>query len=302
MTFGMQYNASGDPLLGRTLFNQPLQVSAEGVLSKLSYALAYSPAAVSAYGECCILCTIYILCACYPHTLTLTGNGNFSAAVEVVQQKQLCLSYLHHLALQRRVYNPLERGDVVAITNYLDMGLQMAIPLDATAETPPSSEGFLRMAAAWQVNKNLMVKARLGTDALTMGVAVKSWSNPALTVAASVGWNVASRAPVVGLQVHTDNIGALRYERAPPGMRQVGKRLVQRHVASQDDVDAAEGHGVTVCGWGVDEEQTLGTNTDRGHTSHCTLHALCVAQVPLEAQADPGVLGQLPSTVASDYL
>ncbi len=189
--------------------------------------------------------------------------------MEVVQQQQLCLSYLHHLALQRRVYNPLEHGDVVAITNYLDLGLQMAIPLDATPTTPPSSEGFLRMALAWQVNKNAMVKARLGTDVLNMGVAVKSWSNPALTVAASVGWDIARKTPVVGLQVHTDNIGALRYERAPPGMKQVGRRLVQRHVASQDDVDAAEGRGMVV---------------------------------PPEAQADPAVLGQLPSTVAAEYL
>lgn len=175
----------------------------------------------------------------YPaHALLRSGRGNFSAAVEVVQQRQLCLSYLHHLALQRRVYNPLERGDVVAITNYLDMGLQMAIPLDAS-----SDDGFMHMAAAWQVNKNVLVKARLGTDAVNVGVALKSWTVPALTLAASMGWDVVQRKPVVGLQVHTDNIGALRYERAPPGMRQVGRRLVQRHVASQDDIDAADGVG-----------------------------------------------------------
>lgn len=176
--------------------------------------------------------------------------------MEVIQQRQLCLSYLHHLALQRRVYNPLERGDVVAITNYLDMGLQMAIPLDASADR----DGFMRMAAAWQVNKNVLVKAKLGTDALSLGLALKSWTVPAVTVAASVGWDVVQHKPVVGLQVHTDNIGALRYERAPPGTRQVGKRLVQRHVASQDDIDAAQGVG---------------------------------RMVPLEAQADAVVLGQV---------
>lgn len=50
MTFGMQYNACGEPLLGRTLFEQPIQASVDSALSKVSYALAYSPAAVSAYG------------------------------------------------------------------------------------------------------------------------------------------------------------------------------------------------------------------------------------------------------------
>lgn len=196
--------------------------------------------------------------------LFTTGRGNFSAAVEVIQQQQLCLSYLHHLALQRRVYNPLERGDVVAITNYLDMGLQMSIPLDASA-----GAGCMRMAAAWQVNKNVLVKAKLGTDALNVGLALKSWTAPAVTVAWSAGWDVVQRKPVVGLQVHTDNVGSLRYERAPPGMRQVGKRLVQRHVASQDDIDAALGHGRVV---------------------------------PLEQQADAEVLGQQVGAAQVEYL
>lgn len=49
MTFGVQYDAKGTPLLGRSLFDKPVSVATEA-LSKVSYALAYSPAGVTAYG------------------------------------------------------------------------------------------------------------------------------------------------------------------------------------------------------------------------------------------------------------
>lgn len=255
MTLGLQYASGGTPLLSRALFDKPASVASEA-LSKVSYALAYSPAAGSAYGACCAPMTDK------QHIDWLhAGRGNFSAAVEVIQQRQLCLSYLHHLALQRKVYNPLERGDVVAITNYLDMGLQMAIPLDAST----TDGGFMRMAAAWQVNKNVLVKAKLGTDAVSLGLALKSWTVPALTVSASAGWDVMQRKPMLGLHVHTDNMGTLRYERAPPGMRQVGKRLVQRHVASQDDIDAAEGVGRVVPLDAQADDTALGLQGERAN-------------------------------------
>lgn len=52
------------------------------------------------------------------------GRGQFTAAVEVQEQKRLILSFLHHMAVQRLCKNPLEDEEVVGITNYLDIGLQ----------------------------------------------------------------------------------------------------------------------------------------------------------------------------------
>ena len=49
----------------------------------------------------------------------------FTAAVEVQGQKQLVVSFLHHQAVQRLSHNPLEQQDVVGVTNYLDVGLQV---------------------------------------------------------------------------------------------------------------------------------------------------------------------------------
>ena len=53
------------------------------------------------------------------------GKGTFTAAVEVQGQKQLVVSFLHHQAVQRLSHNPLEHQDVVRVTNYLDVGLQV---------------------------------------------------------------------------------------------------------------------------------------------------------------------------------
>ena len=53
------------------------------------------------------------------------GRGQFTAALEVQQQQRLCMSFLHHMAVQRLCKNPFEEKEVVGITNYLDFGLQV---------------------------------------------------------------------------------------------------------------------------------------------------------------------------------
>ena len=53
------------------------------------------------------------------------GRGQFTAALEVQQQRRLCMSFLHHMAVQRLCKNPFEEKEVVGITNYLDFGLQV---------------------------------------------------------------------------------------------------------------------------------------------------------------------------------
>ena len=58
------------------------------------------------------------------------GKGTFTAAVEVQGQKQLVVSFLHHQAVQRLSHNPLEQQDVVGVTNYLDIGLQVCMRLN----------------------------------------------------------------------------------------------------------------------------------------------------------------------------
>ena len=54
------------------------------------------------------------------------GGGTFATVVELREQRELVVSYLHHMAVQRQCHNPLEDAQVVGIANYLDLGLQVS--------------------------------------------------------------------------------------------------------------------------------------------------------------------------------
>lgn len=56
------------------------------------------------------------------------GRGTFTAAVEVQEQRQMVVSFLYHMAVQRNVRNPFESRDAAAIVNYVDVGLQVRTP------------------------------------------------------------------------------------------------------------------------------------------------------------------------------
>ena len=70
------------------------------------------------------------------------GRGQFTAALEVQQQRRLCMSFLHHMAVQRLCNNPFEEKEVVGITNYLDFGLQVH-----TAVSPKYTNQGARLCA-----------------------------------------------------------------------------------------------------------------------------------------------------------
>jgi hypothetical protein len=77
------------------------------------------------------------------------------------------------MAAVRQVFNPLEKDDVIGITNYIDIGIQLHVPLaqaaaaadgkGAAGSSPFSSSSSsddralagLRLAASWQVSSSL---------------------------------------------------------------------------------------------------------------------------------------------------
>lgn len=63
----------------------PIQRAVDACLSRASYGIAYSPGAQSA-----------------------TEHGRFTAALELVEERQLSVAFLYHMALQRNVHNPFE--------------------------------------------------------------------------------------------------------------------------------------------------------------------------------------------------
>ncbi|KAK9833715.1 hypothetical protein WJX74_003604 [Apatococcus lobatus] len=238
-----------------------LAENAQNALSDLqqniSYAVAYSPQGSSPYGR-----------------------GNFTAVVEIREARELGLAFFYHLAVQRLVRNPLEdHRSVAGITNYVDFGLQAVVDLAAQqaaakvqkgrpgpisrkaagqAEAAvPTRQPALRLGLAWQMNKNVMLKAKVGTDALTAALAVKSWGAIGTTGAASVGWNIQRQQRSFGFALAFENYGNIRYERSK-GRPRVGSALVQRHVALPEDIANKEGAGLMVKKEDLENKHILG--------------------------------------------
>ena len=61
-----------------------------------------------------------------------------------------------------------------------------------------------------QANKNLLLKARVGTDAVTASVAFKAWWQPSFTFALSGGYNMQKRKPQIGFVFNCENYGNIR--------------------------------------------------------------------------------------------
>ena len=181
---------------------------------------------------------------------SIFGAGTFTAALELRQGRELAVSVLQHLAVQRRVRNPLEDGNVLGITNYLDLGLQVVSPVGAplAPALPSDAPAAWRVAAAWQANKNWKAKAAAGPQGASVAVVVKGWGNPSVLVGAHAAWAYGGRldAPRLGLYVQAENFGGLTYERLRGAPALTGSAVLQRHVALPEDVANARGEGVFV--------------------------------------------------------
>ena len=88
------------------------------------------------------------------------------------------------------------------------------------------------MFLAAQANKNLLLKARVGTDAAVASVAFKAWWQPSFTFALSGGYDLALRAPRAGFVFNVENYGNIRCagtplcQRAPGLLQSMGWALV----------------------------------------------------------------------------
>lgn len=232
----------------------------------LSWGVAYQPKGQSAYGR-----------------------GVFTASVELRRQRELVVSFLHHMVTQRNVMNPLEKNDVVGISNYLDLAFQMVTDLSASDSrdgdgvgsrdigntrssdgryyNTTANSGGMRLAAAWQANKNIQLKARLGLDGAAAGVIIKSWWQPAFTLGLAISKpfvNGVSAPARLGVTATLESYKNLRYERSAEGQKMSGARVTQRHVASDEDVAYHSGQGLLVPLEEVDNPEVLGQKAPSG--------------------------------------
>ncbi|KAG2430984.1 hypothetical protein HYH02_013516 [Chlamydomonas schloesseri] len=208
------------------------------------------------------------------------GSSSFTAAVEVAGGRRVTFSFFQHVAATRQVVNPFEENEVVGITNYLDLGLQLTTavgsggqqqPPTAGAASPPkqpasssaggaapsssaapSSAGpataaasSVDLAASWQINKNWIVKARVGSESAAAAIGVRAWHVVSAYLTASVGLDWATRTPRYGAELCVENWGPLRYERGAADVA-AGRALLQRHEASPQELANRAGRGVLV--------------------------------------------------------
>jgi hypothetical protein len=70
--------------------------------------------------------------------------------------------------------------------------------------------GLKQTCCLLQVNKNLLLKARMGTDAAVASVAFKAWWQPSFTLGVSAGYDLQKRKPVFGFVCNCENYGNIR--------------------------------------------------------------------------------------------
>ena len=150
-----------------------------------------------------------------------------SLAVDGTRQ-ELVAGYVHSMTLRRRVRNPLEATHVTGIWNYVDLGLELRRSLVAPFQSS------LAVAAAWQANKNVLVKLRGGPDVAVSGtLAVRSLWDP--SVAVSLTYTVRPDKMMLspgslGLFLSVEKGGQLEYRKAVAGAQSIGRSLPLRSV------------------------------------------------------------------------
>eukprot|EP00249_Psilotum_nudum_P017476 c26342_g1_i2 orf=36-1190(+) len=141
-------------------------------------------------------------------------NPSFNFCVEISNNSKLTASYYHHLVVQRTVKNPFESDHVAAITNYIDLGFefQNRLDRDATVKTgldyQPSN---MQIGGSWQANKNLLFKAKLGTNSSAIVLIFKSWWQPSFTISCAVVRDHLQKKSKFGIGIQVANFGDVRY-------------------------------------------------------------------------------------------
>ncbi|MFS8011272.1 hypothetical protein Hanom_Chr14g01307001 [Helianthus anomalus] len=144
-------------------------------------------------------------------------SPSFNFGLELAQNSQFIASFYQHVVVQRRVKNPLEDNEVVGITNYIDFGFELQTRIDDEKTTSNNiHDSTFRVAASWQANKNILVKAKAGPLGSSFCLAFKSWWKPSFTFSMSAIRDRTVGKTSYGFSVCVDNVREASYQRADP--------------------------------------------------------------------------------------
>ena len=66
------------------------------------------------FADACLAHTSYGV-AFSPGTQRRTEQGKFTAALELIEERQLSVAFLYHMALQRNIHNPFEKSGTFGV-------------------------------------------------------------------------------------------------------------------------------------------------------------------------------------------
>ncbi|RCV16404.1 hypothetical protein SETIT_3G135100v2 [Setaria italica] len=126
----------------------------------------------------------------------------------------LTTSFYQHMVVQRGVKNPSEDKEVVEITNYIDFGLEFTGRIDK--DKPENDNSLFQLAASWQVNKNFLLKGKLGPSKSSVVLALKSWWRPSFTFSITAVNDHSKGTTSFGFGIRTEDLRQPSYQRADP--------------------------------------------------------------------------------------
>uniref|UniRef100_A0ACD5TZA4 Uncharacterized protein n=1 Tax=Avena sativa TaxID=4498 RepID=A0ACD5TZA4_AVESA len=141
-------------------------------------------------------------------------SPSFICSLELARNTQLTASFYQHLVVQRRVKNPFEDDQVVGITNYIDLGLELSGGIDKDKPTEGASNSPFQLAASWQANKNFMLKGKLGPSKSSVALAFKSWWRPSFALSVTAVNDHLKGTTSYGFGIRVDDLRRASYEKA----------------------------------------------------------------------------------------
>jgi hypothetical protein len=140
-------------------------------------------------------------------------------------RREVVVGYVHSMTLRRRVASPLAPRHVRGIYNYVDVGFELRRAL------APPFPSAIALGAAWQLNRNVLLKARLGTRDAAATLALRSWWDPAATLCITAAVDrlaPGGGAPALGCSLTVEQGGRVEYRKARAGAQAAAPDLALR--------------------------------------------------------------------------
>lgn len=143
-----------------------------------------------------------------------------SLAVDGARGYDVVAGYTQTFVMRRSVYNPLEEARVKGVYQHVDLGVE------ARKALRPPFAAALDLAAAWQLNRCALLKARVGTERdAALSLALRTWTEPS-AVFCVTGSVDGKGEPALGLSLTLASGGDSQYRAVDLGQQRATPSLL----------------------------------------------------------------------------